>query len=75
MLLRVELGLDHEGKWVAEMIDVPGCVGHGFSPRAAIAEALELAADAYGLGLREDLQFEFNARGHARQAGARAKRH
>jgi len=71
MLLRVAVGLEFDGQWAADLIDVPGCVGHGFSPRMALANALELAADAFGLGLHEELQFEFSTRGVARVGATR----
>lgn len=59
--VRVEIGMDGDGLWYASLLDHGGCMGHGATPRAAIAEAVEIAADALELCLDEEMEFDIVA--------------
>jgi predicted RNase H-like HicB family nuclease len=43
MTLRFEIDREADGRWIAEVVDLPGCVVYGPNEASAIADAKALA--------------------------------
>jgi predicted RNase H-like HicB family nuclease len=43
MAYRVEIEREDDGRWLAEVIDLPGCMAYGATPEESLARAQALA--------------------------------
>jgi predicted RNase H-like HicB family nuclease len=43
MAYRVEIEREDDGRWLAEVIDLPGCMAYGVTPEESLARAQILA--------------------------------
>jgi len=43
MILTIELDQEDDGRWIAEVIDIPGALAYGASPEQAKAKAKAIA--------------------------------
>jgi predicted RNase H-like HicB family nuclease len=48
MMFRVETEQEEDGRWIAEVIDVPGAMAYGSSRLDALAKAEALALSGFG---------------------------
>jgi predicted RNase H-like HicB family nuclease len=43
MILKIELDKEEDGRWIAEVIDIPGALAYGSTPEQAKANAQAIA--------------------------------
>ena len=67
MRFKVEIELENDGRWIAEVVELPGALAYGQTPEEATAKvqalALRVVADRldHGEGGREFLTISFAA--------------
>jgi predicted RNase H-like HicB family nuclease len=46
MVLRIEIERENDGRWIAEVVDIPGALAYGSTPEQAKAKAQAIALRA-----------------------------
>ena len=58
MAFKIELEQEEDGRWIAEVVDLPGVVVYGKTPEEAKALALRTFADRLENGESETVQLD-----------------